>query len=238
MTMIHESLHFRNHLQKLFVEGEMADLSVSRPSSRQHWGIPVPGDPSQVIYVWLDALANYLTVAGWEEGEGEARFSNAWPPDLQVIGKDILAFHAVYWPAFLLAAGIGPLPRRIQCHSHWMVEGEKMSKSKGNVVCPIETADRYTAEGLRYFLLRESVPHSDGNFSDGALVNVLNNELANTLGNLLNRCTGKVVNEAQVYPGRPGDDDGEEFCARCSPLAKSVLLSLESLADKVSALLI
>ena len=112
-----------------------------------------------------------------------------------------------------------------------------MSKSKGNVVCPIETADRYTAEGLRYFLLRESVPHSDGNFSAAALVNVLNNELANTLGNLLNRCTGKAVNEAQVYPGRPGDDDGE-FCARCSPLAKSVLLSLESLADKVSALLI
>jgi len=227
--------HFRNHLQKLLAQdGEMADLSVSRPSSRQHWGIPVPGDSTQVIYVWLDALANYLTVAGWEEaGEGEgaeARFSKTWPPDVQVIGKDILAFHAVYWPAFLMAADIGPLPRRIQCHSHWMVEGEKMSKSKGNVVCPLEAADRFTAEGLRFFLLRESVPHSDGNFSVSAVVNVLNNELANTLGNLLNRCTGRAINGAQVYPGR-GED--EEFYASCSPLATSILLSLESLADKV-----
>ena len=119
--------HFRNHLQRLILQDELPDLSVSRPSTRQHWGVPVPGDAGQVVYVWLDALANYLTVAGWDGG---ARFSRAWPPDVQVIGKDILAFHAVYWPAFLLAADVAPLPGRIQCHSHWMVEGEKVGASR------------------------------------------------------------------------------------------------------------
>jgi methionyl-tRNA synthetase len=218
-------LSFRNHLNNLFSSDEMGDLSVSRPIARQQWGIPVPGDPGQVVYVWLDALANYLTVAGWDGSD--VAF---WPPDVHVIGKDILTFHAVYWPAFLMAAEIDPLPRRIQCHSHWMVGDKKMSKSKGNVVCPVAMADRYTAEGVRYFLLREGVPQHDGNFNESTLVKVLNNELANTLGNLLNRCTSKSVNALQTNPGRPLPQD---FDPHCSTQGANLLSTLESLGDRV-----
>ncbi|KAF7280894.1 hypothetical protein GWI33_005406 [Rhynchophorus ferrugineus] len=176
---------------------DLFDISVSRPSSRVHWGIPVPQDDTQTIYVWLDALVNYLTVAGYSTSEGE--FKACWPPNLQVIGKDILKFHGIYWPAFLIAAGLEP-PRTILCHSHWTVDGEKMSKSKGNVVDPMERSQLYTSDGLRYFLLREGVNHSDGNYSDTKIVRILNSELADTLGNLLNRCCGKALNPEQKYP--------------------------------------
>lgn len=119
------------------------------------WGIPVPEDDAQNIYVWLDALANYLTVSGYPE-----QYS-LWPPNMQIIGKDILKFHGIYWPAFLIAAGIEP-PQQLLVHSHWTVDGQKMSKSKQNVIDPIERAQTYTMEGIRYFLLREGVQHSDG----------------------------------------------------------------------------
>lgn len=119
------------------------------------WGIDVPDDPSQKIYVWLDALVNYLTVAGYPNE------LQAWPPNLHVIGKDILKFHGIYWPAFLIAAGAAP-PNQLLVHSHWTVDGEKMSKSKQNVIDPMERAETYTIEGIRYFLLREGVQHSDG----------------------------------------------------------------------------
>ncbi|CAH1967738.1 unnamed protein product [Acanthoscelides obtectus] len=179
------------------LSNELQDLSISRPVTRVHWGIPVPEDDSQTVYVWLDALINYLTASGF--GKDEGVFSRAWPPDVQVIGKDILKFHGIYWPAFLLASDL-ELPRTILCHSHWTVNDEKMSKSKGNVVCPFDRSHTYSTEGLRYFLLREGVAHSDGNYSDTKVLRILNSELADTLGNLLNRCTGTVLNPRQIFP--------------------------------------
>lgn len=168
------------------------DISISRPISRIPWGIPVPDDNSQTVYVWLDALVNYLTVAGYPN-------LKTWPPTVHVVGKDILKFHGIYWPAFLIAAGLEP-PRKLFVHSHWTVDGEKMSKSKNNVVNPYEKINAYTASGLRYFLLKEGVPHSDGNYCETQIINMMNADLANTLGNLLNRCTSKSVNFQQVYP--------------------------------------
>lgn len=131
------------------------DISISRPSSRLHWGIPVPNDSSHTIYVWLDALVNYLTIVDYPN------CGSKWPIDCHVIGKDILKFHAIYWPAFLLAAGL-ELPRKYICHSHWTIDDIKMSKSRGNVVDPYEMKKDYGVESLRYYLLREGVPHHDG----------------------------------------------------------------------------
>ena len=140
-----------------FLQEPLPDISISRPLARMSWGIPVPSDSSQMVYVWLDALVNYLTCAGFPNDT----FKEKWPPTVQVIGQDILKFHGLYWPAFLLAAGF-ELPRQIFVHSHWTVDGQKMSKSKMNVVDPNERAKMYTCEGIRYFLLREGVAHSDG----------------------------------------------------------------------------
>ncbi|EAT44749.1 AAEL003913-PA [Aedes aegypti] len=178
-----------------FLQEKLPDISISRPKSRVSWGIDVPSDPTQTVYVWLDALVNYLTVSGYPQ-EG---FVHRWPPTVQVLGKDILKFHGIYWPAFLIAAGLEP-PRKLLVHSHWTVDGEKMSKSKGNVVDPNERASLYTHEGIRYFLLREGVAHSDGNYSDTKIMRILNAELADTFGNLLSRCCGKVLNPEAVVP--------------------------------------
>ncbi|PAV61307.1 hypothetical protein WR25_18165 [Diploscapter pachys] len=170
-----------------------ADLSVSRPRSRLPWGIAVPGDNSQTIYVWLDALVNYLTLAAFPQQMTE------WPPTCQLIGKDILKFHAIYWPSFLLGAGF-ELPQRIFVHGHWLVDNRKMSKSLGNVVDPNEAAQRLTVEGLRYFLLRQGVPHEDSNYTEKKAVEVINADLVNNLGNLLSRSTIDKLNPAQKYP--------------------------------------
>ncbi|XP_063611184.1 methionine--tRNA ligase, mitochondrial-like [Penaeus indicus] len=182
------------YLQQLrgWVSEELHDLSVSRPKKRVSWGIPVPGDSKHTIYVWVDALVNYLTVAGYPD-------QMVWPPDVQVLGKDILRFHGIYWPALLMAAGLDP-PNKLLCHSHWTVEGEKMSKSKGNVVCPKDRVERFTSDGLRYFLLREGTPHSDSSWSDTRAVRLLNAELADSLGNLMNRCTAQSLNPHQQRP--------------------------------------
>ncbi|KAH8375892.1 hypothetical protein KR200_006401 [Drosophila serrata] len=173
----------------------LPDVSVSRPSNRVHWAIPVPDDDTQTVYVWLDALVNYLSSLGYPD-EG---FSAHWPPAQQVIGKDILKFHGIYWPAFLLAAGLEP-PHQLYVHSHWTVDGQKMSKSRHNVVDPVQAAQQYTMEGLRYFLLREGVAHSDGNYSHVKAQRILNSELADTLGNLLSRACAKSLNPRQIYP--------------------------------------
>nr|XP_032811476.1 methionine--tRNA ligase, mitochondrial [Petromyzon marinus] len=173
----------------------LPDLSVSRPHARLQWGIPVPDDPTQTIYVWLDALVNYLTITGYpDEGYGEW-----WPCDLHVLGKDILKFHALYWPAFLMAAGLEP-PRRLLVHSHWTVAGRKMSKSLGNSVDPNEDINRYSADGLRYFLLRQGVPESDGDYYPEKVEKMLNAELSGTLGGLLNRCVAPALNPEQIFP--------------------------------------
>ncbi|XP_072034833.1 methionine--tRNA ligase, mitochondrial-like [Amphiura filiformis] len=179
-------------ITKKYIEEGLQDLSVSRQRERLKWGIPVPDDPSQTIYVWLDALVNYLTVGGYPDKQ------HVWPA-IHIVGKDILRFHAIYWPSFLMAAGLQP-PASVICHSHWTMNNYKMSKSRGNVVDPLDRTHRYTSDGLRYFLLREGTLHSDGDYNDDRLVNTLNADLGDTLGNLLSRVTAKSINPQQVFP--------------------------------------
>ena len=166
-----------------FVKGGLKDLSISRTSFS--WGIPVPGNPKHVIYVWLDALTNYITAIGYPETES-TEFGVFWPVAHHIVGKDILRFHAIYWPAFLMAAGL-PTPRRIFAHGWWTVEGQKMSKSLGNGVPPDFLVEKYGVDPARYFLLRELPFGSDGDFSHRAVVGRLNGDLANDFGNLAQR---------------------------------------------------
>lgn len=165
-----------------FVQEGLRDLSVSRTSFS--WGIPVPGDPKHVIYVWFDALANYITGVGFPSGQ--ETFSRYWPADVHVIGKDILRFHAVYWPTFLMSAGL-PLPKKVFAHGWWTVEGRKMSKSLGNVIDPGAMAEEFGVDAFRYFILREVPFGLDGDFSRDALIHRINSDLANDLGNLVSR---------------------------------------------------
>ncbi len=188
-----------------FVRGGLNDLSISRTSFR--WGIPVPGDPDHVMYVWLDALANYITALGFPD-ETAPRFA-FWPADLHLVGKEIVRFHAVYWPAFLMAAGLAP-PRRVYSHGWWTVEGEKMSKSLGNVIDPRELVDRYGLDPVRYFLLREVPFGNDGDFSRRGLVTRLNTELANDLGNLAQRSLSLIArNCASLLPERAAPTEAD-----------------------------
>ncbi|XP_063046901.1 methionine--tRNA ligase, mitochondrial [Engraulis encrasicolus] len=191
------------HIVLQWLDDDLPDLSVSRHKSRLQWGIGVPDDPEQTVYVWLDALVNYLTVAGYPEGHGLW-----WSAAHHIVGKDILKFHAIYWPAFLMAADL-PLPQVVNVHSHWTVQGKKMSKSLGNVVDPLDTAQRYTVDGVRYFLLRQGVPDHDCDYDDAKLVKLLNSELADALGGLLNRCTAPSLNPTQTYP---------QFCPGSFPM--------------------
>ena len=166
-----------------FVRGGLKDLSISRTTFT--WGIPVPGNPKHIMYVWVDALTNYITAVGYPDTT-DAKFRRFWPADLHVIGKDIVRFHAVYWPAFLMSAGID-VPRHIFSHGFLFNRGEKMSKSVGNVVDPFTLADTYGVDPLRYFLLREVPFGQDGNYSHEAIVARINADLANDLGNLAQR---------------------------------------------------
>ncbi len=170
-----------------FVKGGLRDLSVTRTSFT--WGVQMPeslNDDTHVMYVWLDALLNYVTALGY--GNDEANM-NYWPATAQLVGKDILRFHAIYWPAFLMSLDL-PLPKHIGAHGWWTRDGEKMSKSKGNVISPKEVSDAYGVENLRYFMLREVPFGQDGDFSQRALIDRINSELSNDLGNLLNRIIG------------------------------------------------
>ncbi|XP_054167341.1 methionine--tRNA ligase, mitochondrial-like [Oppia nitens] len=182
------------------VEKDLRDISISRPKSRVNWGIEVPNDSSQVIYVWFDALINYLTVSGYPNN-----LNHLWPPTCQVIGKDILKFHGIYWPAFLMAAGLDP-PKTLLCHSHWLKDDIKMSKSRGNVIDPFESIKTFTSDGFRYFLLRQGSLHTDSNYNELKVKQYLNAELADTYGNLLSRCTSKAINKKQIYPKFSLDD--------------------------------
>jgi methionyl-tRNA synthetase len=172
-----------------FVKGGLQDLSISRTTF--NWGIPVPGEPKHIMYVWVDALTNYITGVGFPDTDSEM-FKRYWPADLHVIGKDILRFHAVYWPAFLMSAGID-VHRRVFSHGHVLNRGEKMSKSVGNVVDPFDLADLYGVDQLRFFLLREVPFGQDGNYSHEVIVNRTNADLANDLGNLAQRSLSMVA---------------------------------------------
>ncbi|HPX62423.1 MAG TPA: methionine--tRNA ligase [Deltaproteobacteria bacterium] len=177
----------RNEIISFIKEG-LRDLSVSRTTFT--WGIPVPGNEKHVIYVWFDALTNYMSALGYPEQTAE--YSKFWPASIHLIGKDILRFHTVYWPTFLMAAGL-PLPEKVFAHGWWTVEGQKMSKSLQNVVEPNMLIDKYGVDVVRYFLLREVPFGLDGDFSHAALVQRLNSDLANDLGNLLSRSTAMAV---------------------------------------------
>jgi methionyl-tRNA synthetase len=177
-----------------FVKSGLQDLSVSRTTF--DWGIPVPGAPGHVMYVWFDALINYLSGTGWPD---KTERNHYWPADVHIVGKDIVRFHAVYWPAFLMSAGL-PLPKRVFGHGFLFNRGEKMSKSVGNVISPAELVGRYGVDQVRYFFLREVPFGQDGNYSHEAIIARINADLSNDLGNLAQRslsmiaknCAGKV----------------------------------------------
>jgi len=188
-----------------FVEGGLKDLSVSRTSF--DWGVPVPGSLGHVMYVWVDALTTYMTGVGFPEREGE--FARFWPADVHLIGKDIVRFHAVYWPAFLMSAGL-PLPKQIFGHGFILAKGgEKMSKSLGNVVDPMDMAERYGVDALRYFLLREVSFGQDGSYSHEAIVNRVNSELANSFGNLAQRSLSMIFKSLGGVIPAPGEAEGD-----------------------------
>ncbi|KNE56592.1 methionine-tRNA ligase [Allomyces macrogynus ATCC 38327] len=175
---------------------DLADLSVSRPASRVQWGIPVSSHPDQLVYVWLDALTNYLTVCGYPDADIA---QNGWPAAIHVIGKDIVKFHAVYWPAFLMAAGL-PLPQEILAHAHWTVDRVKMSKSRGNVVEPNAILDEFGVDPVRFFLILNGGIENDGDWSNDLMKKVYKKELAGQIGNLFARASSAAINPSSIYP--------------------------------------
>ncbi|MBV9932088.1 MAG: methionine--tRNA ligase [Alphaproteobacteria bacterium] len=186
-----------------FVEGGLSDLSISRTSFT--WGVKVPDSADHVMYVWLDALTNYLTGVGYPHTESEA-YKTFWPADLHVIGKDVVRFHAVYWPAFLMSAGLR-LPKQVFGHGHVLLRGEKMSKSAGNVVDPLGLADAFGADALRYFLMRDVTFGQDGSYSPEAIVARVNADLANSFGNLAQRTLSFIVKNAGAVLPTGGRSD-------------------------------
>jgi methionyl-tRNA synthetase len=206
--------HYRSHPEFItpdirrnemtaFVSAGLKDLSVSRTSFK--WGIPVPDDPAHVIYVWFDALTNYITASGFPDDE--RRFSHYWPADVHLMGKEIVRQHTVYWPAFLMSAGL-PVPDRVIGHGWWLMNEAKMSKSLGNVVRPQGYIDRFGVDALRYFVLREMVVGQDANFADETFLTRYNSDLANDLGNVVSRVTTMIVRYCDgIVPERsPGSE--------------------------------
>jgi methionyl-tRNA synthetase len=183
-----------------FVRQGLTDLSISRTTF--NWGVKVPDAPGHIMYVWLDALTNYITAVGYPDVDSEL-FKAFWPADLHMVGKDIVRFHAVYWPAFLMAAGVVP-PKRVFAHGWWTVEGQKMSKSLGNVISPHDMIAKYGLDPVRYFLLREVPFGQDGDFSQRAMIGRLNGDLANDLGNLAQRVLSFVQKNAGAAVPQPG----------------------------------
>lgn len=209
-----------------FVKSGLKDISVSRTTFK--WGIPVPDDDNHIMYVWIDALTNYITALGYPNQKA-SDFIDFWPADLHVVGKDILRFHAIFWPAFLMAADL-PLPKKIFAHGWWTVDGHKMSKSLGNVIDPYSLAEKYGADLVRYFLIRGVSFGSDGDFSEEALIQRANTQLSNELGNLAQRtlsmihknCGGKLPELLQEF-----SEDDETLLTHAESLLDSARQSLE-----------
>ena len=184
-----------------YVKAGLKDLSISRTTF--DWGVPVPGDPAHVMYVWVDALTNYLTGAGFPNADS-ASFQRFWPADVHIIGKDITRFHTVYWPAFLMSAGI-ELPKRVFVHGFLFNKGEKMSKSVGNVVDPLDLVEQYGLDAVRFFFLREISYGQDGSYSHDAIVGRINSDLANEYGNLVQRSLKMVARDFDSVVPAPGE---------------------------------
>ncbi len=198
-----------------FLRQELGDLCISRPKSRLNWGIELPFDSDYVTYVWFDALTNYISAIGYPDQA--ANFKKWWPVDFHLIGKDILTTHAVYWPTMLMAADL-PLPKTIFAHGWWLMGDIKMSKSLGNVIRPLDLANKYGVDALRYFLMREMTPGQDANFTLEGFISRYNSDLANDLGNLVNRITKLIGRNFDYFlPGAgetaPEDSDLIQFVA-------------------------
>lgn len=204
-----------------FVKGGLSDLSISRTSF--DWGVPVPGSEGHVMYVWVDALTNYLTGLGYPEKT--ELYDKFWPADLHIIGKDIVRFHTVYWPAFLMSAQL-PLPKRVFGHGFLLNRGEKISKSVGNVIDPIELAQTYGTDQLRYFLLREVSFGQDGSYSSEAIVTRCNADLANGLGNLAQRCLSIIAKNCGGVVPEPGNAPNELELAQLLPRVNDAMADL------------
>src|SRR6201988_3851266 len=203
-----------------FVSGGLRDLSISRTSF--DWGVKVPDHPDHVMYVWVDALTNYLTGVGYPDTDSEL-FRRYWPADLHMIGKDIIRFHAVYWPAFLMSAGI-ELPRRVFAHGFLLNRGKKMSKSVGNIVGPATLVDTFGLDQVRYFLLREVPFGQDGSYSEEAIITRINADLANELGNLAQRSLSMVAQNLDGVVPTPGEFTADD---------KTLLTAADGLLDRV-----
>jgi len=208
-----------------FVKGGLEDLSISRTTFK--WGVPVPGDDDHIMYVWLDALANYITATGYPNQEA-ADYRRFWPADLHMVGKDILRFHAVYWPAFLMAAELPP-PRRIFAHGWWTNEGQKISKSLGNAIDPLQLVEKYGLDQVRYFLLREVPFGNDGDFSHSAMVGRINSELANEFGNLSQRVLSMIFKNGDAVLPQPGPytEDDETILKGADAMLDAVRVHLD-----------
>ncbi len=189
-----------------FVRSGLRDLSMSRTTFS--WGIPVPGDEAHVMYVWVDALTNYITATGFPD-EGLESYKKFWPADAHIIGKDIVRFHSVYWPAFLMSAGL-PLPKRVFAHGFLNVKGEKMSKSVGNVVDPFELCDTFGVDQMRYFFMREVPFGNDGSYSHESMVQRINSDLANDVGNLAQRSLSMINRNCAAMVPEPGAFDADD----------------------------
>jgi methionyl-tRNA synthetase len=211
-----------------FLKNKLNDLCISRPKSRLNWGVDLPFDSDYVTYVWFDALLNYITGIGWKSDDD--KFNHYWPANYQLIGKDILTTHAVYWTTMLMGAGI-PLPKTIFAHGWWMMDDSKMSKSLGNVVNPLELIEKYGVDSLRFFLMREMVLGQDANFTLDAFIRRYNADLANDLGNLVNRVTILIKKNFDGIIPEQGelDDIDLEIISR----AKSVPLLVQQNIDSM-----
>jgi methionyl-tRNA synthetase len=206
-----------------FVKGGLRDLSISRTSFK--WGVPVPDDEDHVMYVWVDALTNYISALGYPDmGEG-SDFSKFWPASIHIVGKDILRFHAVYWPAMLMAAEL-PLPKRLFAHGWWTKDGQKISKSIGNVIDPVELVNKYGVDQTRFFLMSEVNFGNDGDFSDRAMIQKCNTNLANELGNLCQRTLSLVFKNCEKAVPNP--------VGAYTPEDEALLESARNLRNKVA----